>query len=270
TSQAGVYGVSQNFVGIWGESKSAGQPGVFGVSEQWQGVHGESTSQAGVYGVSQNFVGIWGESKSAGQPGVFGISEQWQGVHGESTNQAGVYGVSENFVGVWGESKNIKQAGIYGKGTLAGRFEGDVEVTGDIRLVNADVAEDFSVDNISIEPGTVMIFNKEGILTECNIEYDKKVAGVISGAGNFKPGMILDKQNSDKNRMPVALLGKVFCKVDADFNSIDIGDLLTTSSTAGHAMKASDPLKAFGTVIGKAIKPLASGKGLIPVLVSLQ
>ncbi len=270
TSQAGVIGVSQNFVGVWGESKSAGQPGVFGTSEQWQGIHGESTSQAGVYGVSQNFVGVWGESKSAGQPGVFGTSEQWQGVHGESTNQAGVAGISQNFVGVWGESKSKSQAGIFGKGTLAGRFEGDVEVTGDIRLVNADVAEDFSVDNIAIEPGTVMIFNNEGILTACDMEYDKKVAGVISGAGSFKPGMILDKQNSDMNRMPVALLGKVFCKVDADSNPIETGDLLTTSSTAGHAMKAADPLKAFGTIIGKALKPLPYGKGLLPILVSLQ
>ena len=70
--------------------------------------------------------------------------------------------------------------------------------------------------------------------------------------------------------MPVALLGKVFCKVDADSNPIETGDLLTTSSTAGHAMKAADPLKAFGTIIGKALKPLPYGKGLLPILVSLQ
>src|SRR5208282_6491995 len=34
---------------------------------------------------------------------------------------------------------------------------------------------------------------------------------------------------------------KVCCKVDADYASIEVGDLLTTSSTAGHAMKAEDP-----------------------------
>ena len=65
-------------------------------------------------------------------------------------------------------------------------------------------------------------------------------------------------------------MGKVYCKADAQTSSIQIGDLLTTSSTPGHAMKASYPIKAFGTVIGKALKPLKGGKGLIPVLVALQ
>jgi hypothetical protein len=51
---------------------------------------------------------------------------------------------------------------------------------------------------------------------------------------------------------------------------IEVGDLLTTSSCSGHAMKASDPFRAFGAVIGKALRPLASGRGKIPVLVALQ
>jgi hypothetical protein len=93
---------------------------------------------------------------------------------------------------------------------------------------------------------------------------------VISGAGDFKPGLVLDKQDSEANRQPVALMGKVFCKVDADFGPIEIGDLLTTSSTPGHAMKAVDAAQAFGTVIGKALRALPTGRGEIPILVSLQ
>jgi hypothetical protein len=46
--------------------------------------------------------------------------------------------------------------------------------------------------------------------------------------------------------------------------------MLTTSPTPGHAMKAIDPLKAFGSVIGKALRPLDSGQGLMPILVNLQ
>jgi hypothetical protein len=49
-----------------------------------------------------------------------------------------------------------------------------------------------------------------------------------------------------------------------------MGDLLTTSPTPGHAMKADDPLKAFGAVIGKALRPLDEGEGLIPILIALQ
>jgi hypothetical protein len=52
--------------------------------------------------------------------------------------------------------------------------------------------------------------------------------------------------------------------------SIEVGDLLTTSPTPGCAMKVIDPLKAFGAVIGKALRPLERGEGLIPILIALQ
>jgi hypothetical protein len=156
-------------------------------------------------------------------------------------------------------------------GRLAGLFEGDIEVTGDIRLTNADCAEDFDIaDAASVEPGTVMVVGGEGTLHPSQQAYDKRVAGVISGAGDYKPGIVLDKQQSQGNRKAIALLGKVYCKVDARYAAINVGDLLTTSDTPGHAMKASDPLHAFGAVIGKALRPLTEGQGLIPILIALQ
>lgn len=148
---------------------------------------------------------------------------------------------------------------------------GDIDVTGDVRLQNADCAEDFNIgSNLKVEPGTVMVLGEEGCLFPSQNAYDKRVAGVVSGAGDYKPGIVLDKQESERIRQPIALMGKVYCKVDARFGAIEIGDLLTTSSTPGHAMKADNPLKAFGTVIGKALKPLEEGQGLIPILVALQ
>jgi hypothetical protein len=65
-------------------------------------------------------------------------------------------------------------------------------------------------------------------------------------------------------------LGKVYCKVDAQYAPIEIGDLLTTSPTLGHAMKADDPAMAFGAVIGKALQSLSNGQGLIAIFVTLQ
>jgi hypothetical protein len=117
-----------------------------------------------------------------------------------------------------------------------------------------------------------MVLNQIGELQPSNQAYDKKVAGVVSGAGNYKPALILDKKESNNNsrRMPIALMGKVYCKVDANHSSIEVGDLLTTSDTPGHAMKAGDPFRAFGTVIGKASGPIKEGIGMIPVLVALQ
>jgi hypothetical protein len=143
--------------------------------------------------------------------------------------------------------------------------------TGDIILQNADCAEDFDIaESGAIEPGTVMVLDHDGKLQQSTEAYDKKVAGVISGAGDFKPGIVLDKKQSENNRLPVALMGKVYCKADAQYSSIEVGDLLTTSKTPGHAMKAMEPFKAFGSVIGKALRPLKNGQGLIPILIALQ
>ncbi|EDX85319.1 hypothetical protein S7335_3018 [Synechococcus sp. PCC 7335] len=144
--------------------------------------------------------------------------------------------------------------------------------TGDIILANADCAEEFDLLE-EMDPGTVMVIDAVGKLKECTDAYDKKVAGVISGAGQYKPGIVLDRQatrNTEGIRMPLALMGKVYCKVTAEETPIEVGDLLTTSSLPGHAMKAGDPLQAFGTVIGKALSPMPSGTGLIPILIALQ
>jgi len=48
------------------------------------------------------------------------------------------------------------------------------------------------------------------------------------------------------------------------------GDLLTTAATPGHAMRVTDPTKASGAILGKAMTGLSEGRGLVLVLVSLQ
>jgi hypothetical protein len=142
---------------------------------------------------------------------------------------------------------------------------------GDIKLLGADCAEHFDVrDGRELEPGTVLVIDTDGRLAESVRPYDRRVAGVVSGAGGFRPGLLLDSHDLEGSRKPVALMGKVYCKVDAEAGAIDVGDLLTTSGTAGHAMKATDPARAFGGVLGKALAPLRRGRGLVPILVTLQ
>jgi hypothetical protein len=101
--------------------------------------------------------------------------------------------------------------------------------------------------------------------------YDSQVAGVISGAGGVKPGMIMSQEGTlADGKFPVALTGRVYCWVDAAYGAIKPGDLLTTAPTPGHAMKAVDREKAQGAIIGKAMTGLKEGKGLALVLVTLQ
>jgi hypothetical protein len=148
---------------------------------------------------------------------------------------------------------------------------GNVTVSGDVFLNGADCAEHFDLCSAqSLEPGTVVIIDQNGAVRESWEAYDKKVAGVVSGAGEFRHAIVLDRRPSEEPRVPVALLGKVYCKVDARCSPIGVGDFLTTSPTPGHAMKALDPMRAMGSVIGKALRPLDAGQGVIPILIALQ
>jgi hypothetical protein len=305
-SMIGVLGVCKNpgdaGVGVRGEHQGAGGFGVHGVSNSGHGVHGESIGSRGVVGTSKTFLGVHGTSESGvgvagdsdsgkgvngqsktgdgvfgtGNRGVVGISPTYQGVYGWSGGNAGVVGESDSGNGVWVISHSPQEPGLFAtndKGGPAARFEGNVVVTGDVTLPNAaDCAEEFDlVETATADPGTVMVLDAGGALTASARAYDKCVVGVISGAGAYRPGIVLDRQpNPLGNRRPLALVGKVFCKVDADFGAIAVGDLLTTSATPGHAMAALDSAKAFGAVIGKALQPLREGRGLIPILVALQ
>lgn len=169
----------------------------------------------------------------------------------------------------------IQDNGHVGIGTLTPEealdVRGNLAVSGDVLLTGADCAEDFDVrDAHELEPGTVMVIDTNHRLCASHQAYDRRVAGVLSGAGDCRPGVILGRGAARPNRLPLSLNGKAFCKADAVYAPIAVGDLLTTSSTPGHAMKASDATRAFGAVIGKALQPLTDGRGLIPMLVTLH
>jgi hypothetical protein len=259
------------------------------------GVQGVSDTGFGVRGISQGGPGVHGESTA--DDGVQGIStaRDHSGVHAINSN--GGRGLTAAGTPAGHFDGNVEVTGALNTDTLlangVSRFEGNVAMLGDITcsgniignqnaakttitcfdvlLGGGDCAEDFDVhDEANVEAGMVMVIDKLGALRACDESYDKKVAGVISGAGDYKPGIILDKRDSGPNRKPVALFGKVHCKVDANLGAIEVGDLLTTSPTRGHAMKAQDPLRAFGAVIGKAMGALVSGRGSIPILLTLQ
>lgn len=181
--------------------------------------------------------------------------------------RVGLFGASQSNTGVHGRSESGHAGYFDGKVHV----KGDISAEGDIRLVNADCAEDFDASHEEgVEPGTVMVLAHDGKVQMSSQAYDRKVAGVVSGAGGYKPGIILDNQNGRPGRFPIALFGKVCCKVDAQYGVIEPGDLLTTSPTLGHAMKASNTRRAFGAVIGKALGRWHEGQGLVPMLVVLQ
>ena len=303
----GMHGIAANGDGVVGEStkggagvrgiaKGKGHIGMHGIAANGDGMRGESTKggagirgvakgkgNIGMHAIAANGDGVVGESTKGGA-GVRGIAKGkgHVAVHGNAANGDGVIGTStKGGAGVRGISNSTDHAGVTGENNAkgpAGLFFGNVKITGDLTMAggdillnNGDCAEEFAIsDAEASDPGTVVVIDEAGTLRPSSHPYDKRVAGVLSGAGGYQPAITLDRKPGHRNRRPVALLGKVCCKVDATYDCIEVGDLLTTSPTLGHAMRATDAGRAFGTVIGKALASLREGRGMIPILVALQ
>jgi hypothetical protein len=108
-----------------------------------------------------------------------------------------------------------------------------------------DFAEMFPSSE-ALEAGDVVVFttNEESI-GRSSQTYDKKIAGVIS----TRPGFLAGENAA--GQFPVALAGRLPTKVNLEGGVIAVGDPLTSSSTAGYAMKASEA----GQIIGYALEP---------------
>ena len=136
----------------------------------------------------------------------------------------------------------------------------------------ADIAEPFRMSQRDLPKGAVVVIDEEhpGQLKLSTEPYDRRVAGVISGAGGVKPGLSLSQQRVVEGDQHVALTGRVYVQADTSSGPIRPGDLLTTSATPGHAMRVTDHARARGAILGKAMTGLNAGTGLVLVLVTLQ
>ena len=110
------------------------------------------------------------------------------------------------------------------------------------------------------EAGDALVLDPDrpGYLRKVESAADPGVVGIASGSSAY----------GEEGRLETPVIGTGFAlvKADAQYGAIRPGDLLVTSATPGHAMKAPQVL-AGGTVIGKSLEPLESGTGLIKVLV---
>lgn len=282
TTVEGVFGSSPNGSGVTGQSNTGA--GITGLSTDGKGVRATSTNSDGVFAKTTNgYSGVYGESDKAdaGAQGVYGIA---YGAGGR-----GVVGISQSGLGVLGQSSG--GVGILAHSDTGDIFQGwngappgNVEVfwvTNTGRVVTTavqitgggDLAEKFQVqDRAGIEPGTLLVIDDQnpGKLKTSQQAYDTAVAGVVSGAGGVNPGMTLEQQGVMDGDVTVAIAGRIYVKAEALSAPIKPGDLLTSSSVAGSAMKASDRARAQGAIIGKAMSKLDSGTGLVLALVNLQ
>src|SRR5262249_60187464 len=106
-------------------------------------------------------------------------------------------------------------------------------------LGGANLAERFETSEHA-EPGTVLAIDPSspGRLRVCEEPYSRGVAGVVSGANALAAGVVLGRDPGPNAGQPVALSGRVWVRCDAGPASIHPGDLLTTATRPGFAMRA--------------------------------
>jgi hypothetical protein len=176
------------------------------------------------------------------------------------------YGSTDSLV-VKGENVGIGTSNPAVKLDVAGMARCEV-----IQITGADVAEKFPVSE-EVKPGMVVTIDKEnpGQLCLSRGAYNRCVAGVVSGAKGLPAGAILGNLPGNEDAVPIALSGRVWVYCDTTEKAIAPGDMLTTSSKAGHAMAVTDYTKAHGAVLGKAMTSLEKGRtGLVLTLINLQ
>jgi hypothetical protein len=181
-----------------------------------------------------------------------------------------------NFDAITNTRADMYVSGIVGIGktpdpNYALDVNGIIHATQVIGATYQDVAEWVPATS-TMEPGTVVVLNRQKTneVMPSSEPYDTAVAGVVSG----QPGVLLGEAGVHKAK--IATTGRVRVRVDATSAPIAIGDLLVTSASSGTAMR-SEPIEIHGrrfhqpgTVIGKALEPLATGQGEVLVLLSLQ
>jgi hypothetical protein len=302
----GVYVDTSNLnsPGIFAQTWGRNSPAIRGESSQDVGVSGKSTASAGVYGESQSGTGVSG----IGKEGAFFTTNQaggswpWNAAVNVSTvytNNPGITihtkgiasdgvtieteqdGSSGVFVKTWGDDA----IGVYAMSVKTYGIMAQTAAQNDIAIYTpntiwasnyvapqADIAEYMRV-TADVAPGTVLVIAKGGVLQPSTTPYDTRVAGIVSTAPGVSLGI---KEAGNPGEALIAIAGKVPCLVDASNGPIAEGDLLTTSSRPGHAMKA-EPVEIQGrkfypdgTILGKAMGALESGTGTIEVIVTLQ
>lgn len=281
----GVLGVGR-VAGVSGRSEEG--TGVHGTSETGKAVAGTATDTGDTSNYGGHFeakgktgFGVYALASHTGETGNYDIQN-----HGGYFEALGYGGIGVYGAGRWGGwfESNQNNSGSGGVGMIAKGSHASAILYGELVICSYDTeetlielgegldyAEGFHVlEKTNVTPGSVLVIDPDnpGKLRLSGVPYDTKVCGIVAGAQGLGSGVRLGGAQFDCD---VALAGRVYCNVDATGAAVEPGDLLTTSSTPGYAMKVTDHARAQGAVLGKAMERLEKGeKRQILVLVTLQ
>jgi hypothetical protein len=234
------------------------------------------------------------QTQGAGTNGLYVVGATQSGIRVQSAGWDGIEVDSAGWSGIWVQSSGydairVQTAGqdglrffdAMGRDYIRAGSDADLDFrvlnTGEVRsdvgyyTLASDFAEQMGFEGLEseYEPGDVLVVSdrQDRSVQLSSSPYSKAVIGVYSANPGFVGGTAVGDEDREAG-ISVALVGIVPCKVSAENGAISRGDLLVTSSTPGHAMRADNP--APGTILGKALEPLETGTGVIQVLVTLQ
>jgi hypothetical protein len=299
SSGHGVLGTSASGFGVVGDGGSdSGDYG--GYFTGGAGLYAEGSAGTGVLGVNNAITGFGVRGESGGGYGELGrrsrvtypfVLTYSYGVYGRGTGATFDYGgfFNGDYIGAYGTGPT----GLYGAST---DDEGDnrgittpdnlyvggkIDVVGTVDPV---IGERFEVHpDGEYEVGDLLVIDPDSpYLVLSTAANDTKVIGVVGPSVDYRDGELMvivlgyhgakpdESLDADSTRTVARI------KVDASQGAIKRGDLLTTSPTPGHAMKAQPvdvggvEIHRPGTIIGKALESLDSGQGLIEAFIALQ
>jgi hypothetical protein len=127
-----------------------------------------------------------------------------------------------------------------------------------------------------LEQGDVVVIDREDgtRVRRSTRPHDRAVYGIVSSY--HQAAMVIggfggpEEMMQATDKLPIALVGRARVKVSGEAGPICVGDLLTTSSSPGRAMRCVDPAAHPGAIAAKALEPFSGDAGTILALVTLQ
>jgi hypothetical protein len=282
----GIYSYVVNGFGIYGRSDSSSAthaavkayssdkaPAVLALSDKYgvyvdgtptYGLYVEGADSYGLYVADSSAMGVKVYADTTGgyfDGGTYGVQGHSDSIGGYFTSKVtGVYGVSKGTstkqCGVSGYNSKSKKTGYIGCKNY-GIYTPDAANVGSCS--GCDIAEHF-LPGEELEPGDVVALDSNAFrgVRKTTEAYSKLAAGIVS----TNPTIVMGLEEG----VPIALSGIVPTKV---IGHVEPGDLLTTSTTAGHAMACEDYERCQGSIIGKAMESNEEGVGVVTALVML-
>ncbi len=211
-----------------------------------------------------NFASSTGTSGANTTTTITGTLDLISGTLKSNTLTTGASGTAGTLTGNWSVSSSsivdVRNGTLYsntlsaGTDTTTGTISGYWSLAGSSRLqaTYADLAEYYEGDQ-SYKPGMVLVFGGAKEVTTTTTMNDTRAAGVVT----TNPAYIMNSEQTGI-KVCIALAGRVPCWV---VGRVKKGDLLTTSSTPGCAVKATNP--TLGSIIGKALEDKDSGEASV-------